>query len=53
MPSRIYDKKKYWCGINLEGHGYCKNDNKKNSEIVTGKLNYQKNKNKYLTDPTQ
>lgn len=29
-PSIIYDKKKYWCGINLEGHGYCKkNDNKK------------------------
>ena len=32
MPSRIYDKKKYWCGINLEGHGYCKNDNKKNGD---------------------
>ena len=26
MPSRIYDKKRYWCGINLEGHGYCKNE---------------------------
>ena len=32
QPARIYDKNKYWCGVNLDGHGYCKNDNKKDSD---------------------
>lgn len=29
---KIYDRQKWWCHVNLAGHGYCneeKNDNKK------------------------
>jgi len=32
---KIYDQRKWWCHVNLAGHGYCneeKNGNKKNSD---------------------
>lgn len=31
QPAKTYDKKKWWCGRTFEGHGVCKNDNKKSS----------------------
>lgn len=32
---KIYDRQKWWCHVNLAGHGYCneeKNDNKKTGD---------------------